>query len=230
MSAAPGSLIKSASALQLRTILDSAPEDADTDLGFETEAPQRSLVDELKDMLALRDAEIAGHADALTKAFADGEEAGRFAAREEFEDSRAEALSLLEDGIVHAAAVLADALKSFETLALQAAMQALQILVDDVGDYRKLLRAAIAQQVAALESETIIAITVSRSDFPDSSELAALEAQLVGPKRTLTLSDEMDAGSCHIALKLGTIEFDMRRSWDEISAILSARPDSEQAE
>lgn len=230
MSAAPGSLIKSASALQLRTILESAADDADADLFVETEAPRRTLADELMETLALRDAEIVGHADALKKAYDEGEEAGRFAARDEFDDSRAEALSLLADGIAKASRVLADALKGFETLALQAAIQALQVLVDDVGDYRKLLAAAIAQQVSELESETIIAITVSRSDFPSSSELAELESQLGGPKRALKLSDEMDAGSCHIALKLGTIEFDMRRSWDEISAILSGRPASEQTE
>lgn len=230
MSAVRGRLIKSAGAGNFPTIMEAVASPGPVELVEEATPPQKSETDELREMLAVRDAEIARHAEAVKAAYAEGEEAGRFAAVEEFEESRDQALAMLSSAIVDARTDLSNALAGFEDLATQVALEALQILVADAGDYRKLLATAIAQRVAALASESIIAITVSRMDFPDSRELADLEAQLGSPKASLKLSDDMEAGCCQIALKVGSLEFDLNRSWNEIADILSTRTNRDQGE
>lgn len=179
------------------------------------------VADPLADKLALYEVAISQHAAALDKAYLDGEEAGKIAAEEMFDQSRKEALSMLEKAFSTALEDLKLALSGFEALSLQVALEALTVLTDNPETHHKILAATIKKQLSALEARGIVSVTVSRSDFPDSRELADLENSLGAPVNSLRLCEEMDAGNCRIALSIGSVEIDLKRSWHEIAETLS---------
>lgn len=177
---------------------------------------------DIMEKLGRCEAEIAGHSAALEKAYAAGEEAGREAAAAEFVDSREAALAALAEGIADARQALATQLEEMEHFALAVAHQALSSLIGDPERYRELIRQMIRQQIAALADQTILSVTVSRFDFPDTRETDALLAEL-GPRTCgLTVSEQLGRGRCDIGLRVGTIEIDLDKNWREIGAALSA--------
>jgi len=183
--------------------------------------PQRSAVVDLMETLALRDAEISRHAAALDDAFAAGEAAGRAAAEETFEDDRADALKLLGDGIAAANTQLATALEAFESLALAVAVEAIDKLTGNPQHFHVMLTSAIGARVREIEQAAIIAINVSRSDFPDTREVAALAGSLGLAEDRLRVDDECEPGECAIKLSLGTVEFGLGDQWAAMSAMLA---------
>jgi hypothetical protein len=180
------------------------------------------MADPLAEKLALYEVAISQHAAALDKAYLDGEEAGKIVAEEMFDQSRKEALSMLEKAFSTALEDLKLALSGFEALSLQVALEALTVLTDNPETHHKILAATIKKQLSALDARSIVSVTVSRSDFPDSRELAELETKLGAPTNTLRLCGEMDSGNSHIALSIGAVEIDLKRSWREIAEMLSA--------
>jgi hypothetical protein len=187
-------------------------------------AAERSPLDELKHKLAQCEAEIDRHADELSKAYQNGQSAGREAAEADFEDSRVEALTQLEAGIALAKTELQKALKDFEALSLELAHAALDTLVGDQVVYKELLSAAIGKQSSALSQSLVHSVTVSRGDFPDSRETDALAEKIKLAPGMIRVSDEVTPGSCSFQLSLGTVEFDLGQGWREISSIL--QPDA----
>lgn len=181
-----------------------------------------SLADPLVEKLALCETAISQHAAELAQAYLDGEEAGKIAAEEQFDQSRKEALLMLEETFLAAGEDLKLALTGFEALSLQVALEALTVLTDNPETQREILAATIKKQLSALEAKSVIAVTVSRSDFPDSRELAQLEASLGAPTNSLILCDDMQPGNSRIALSIGAVEIDLKRSWREIAETLSA--------
>lgn len=217
-----GAVLKSA-APDMYLPLVSAQRDVGSPASTPSEEPAAAVVaDPLAEKLALYEVAISRHAAAVDQAYLDGEEAGKIAAEELFDQSRTEALSMLEKALSIAGEDLKQALSSFEALSLQIALEALTVLTENPETYREILASTIKKQLSALDARSIVSVTVSRSDFPDSRELAELETKLGAPTNTLRLCEKMDSGNSHIALSIGAVEIDLKRSWREIAEMLSA--------
>lgn len=192
------------------------------DVATEAEPVQkRSAMVELIETVALRDAEISKHEEALSAAWAEGEAAGRAAAEEAFEDDRDAALSALKHGIEAAGKDLSRALEGFETLALLVAVEAVEKLTGNAKQYRKVLTDAIKTQVSELQSSTVVSITVARSDFPDTREVAPLSQSLGIEAIKVIVSDDLDASECRIKLLLGQAEINLLGQWDDLKQRLT---------
>jgi hypothetical protein len=181
----------------------------------------RSPVDEVAERLAIREAQIAEHSAALAAAYAEGEVAGRLAAEASFQEDRSLALKALNKALRDANTQLAEALKAFENLALLVAVEAIDKLTSNPETYTAMLVDAIGAQVRSAETNTVLTISVSRLDFPDTREIAALAGAVAVPEAQIKVCDDLDAGICRMDLNLGGIEIDMLRSRDEITALLA---------
>lgn len=222
MTVSRGVVLKSAAKGVYRSLV-SARHNASSAISTPQEAPLPEVVsDPVAEKLALCEAAIFQHTDELVKAYLDGEEAGKIAAEELFDQSRKEALVLLEETFLAARKDLKLALTGFEAFSLLVALEALTVLTDNPETHREILAATIKKQLSALDARSIISVTVSRSDFPDSRELAELETTLGAPTNSLRLCEEMDSGNSRIALLIGAVEIDLKRSWREIAEMLSA--------
>lgn len=222
MTVSRGVVLKSAAKGVYRSLV-SARHNASSAIPTPQEAPLPEVVsDPVAEKLALCEAAISQHTDELVKAYLDGEEAGKIAAEELFDQSRKEALVLLEETFLAARKDLKLALTGFEAFSLLVALEALTVLTDNPETHREILAATIKKQLSALDARSIISVTVSRSDFPDSRELAELETTLGAPTNSLRLCEEMDSGNSRIALLIGAVEIDLKRSWREIAEMLSA--------
>jgi flagellar biosynthesis/type III secretory pathway protein FliH len=186
-----------------------------------TDAPNRSTVVDLMQTLALRDAEIACHPDALEAAYAKGEVDGRAAAGDAFEDDRAAAFDALTEGISSARDDLRRAFEGFEALAMLVAIEAIDKMTGNPEHYRAILVDAIRAQVRDVRDTGILSVTVSRCDFPDTREIAALEHSLGSTSETICVSDDLVRGECRINLQLGEIELGLDRQWDVLKAMLA---------
>lgn len=184
------------------------------------------LIAELRETLAVRDSRIADHDDALAAAYAKGEAAGRSAAEDWFEDSRADALAALEAGLVVARERFAEALLGFEALSIAVAVAAVEQLFGDAAKHRELMVQAIAGQLDRLRDEAVVAISVSRIDFPDTGEIAALSETVGDRAGSLTVRDDLPAGDCVIVLQLGKVELSSRGHWRDIKTALASLTDS----
>lgn len=183
------------------------------------------LIAELREALADRDGKIADHDDALAAAYAKGESAGRSMAEEEFEDSRAEALAALEAGLAAAREQFAEALSGLEALSIAVAVEAVEQLFGDAAKHREFMMQAITTQLDRLRDEAIVAISVSRSDFPDTREIAALAEAVGDHAGSLIARDDLATGECVIALRLGKVEMSSQRQWSDIKTALSSLTD-----
>jgi flagellar biosynthesis/type III secretory pathway protein FliH len=186
-----------------------------------TDAPNHSAVVDLMQTLALRDAEIACHPDAVEAAYAKGEVDGRAAAEDAFEDDRTAAFDALTEGISSARDDLRRAFEGFEALAILVAIEAIDKLTCNPEHYRAMLVDAITAQVHNIRDTGILSVTVSRCDFPDTREIAALEHSLGSASETLRVSDDLGQGECRINLELGEIELGLGRQWDVLKAMLA---------
>jgi flagellar biosynthesis/type III secretory pathway protein FliH len=195
----------------------SAPTDAPS--------PQRSAMVDLIEQIALRDAEIAKHGDALAEAHAKGVTAGRADAEDEFEDSREEALETLRTGVQDASARFEVALKDMEALAILIAVEAVDKLCGDAEQFRAMLVSAVATQVRQTDRASLISVTASRADFPDTREVAALAETLGMNPSQLIVQDDLDPGDCRINLGVGALELGLRSSWDKMKDMLNAISD-----
>ncbi len=185
-------------------------------------SPTRSVIVELMETLALRDADIASHEDALAAAYAHGEESGRAAAQDALEEDRDAALATLKAGVLSARETLAHAMKGFEALAILVATEAVDKLTGNPDHYRSMLTDAIAMQVRNVTDAGIISVTVSRHDFPDPSEIVDLKTSLGAAREMLCVSDDLDRGACNIELALGMGEVSLPRQWDAMKTLLVA--------
>lgn len=192
----------------------------------EPDEPEQREADRLNAEIAALEAEIEGHKEALTAAYDEGFAAGRDAAEAEADDSRDKALELLRQGIEAAQDELKSALSVFESYALQVAAQALETLMGDTGGRRAIMAGAIARQAEALGKSAIVSIAVSRSDFPDSREVAQAVPALSDIETKIAVSDDLPPGRCDIQLKIGTAEIDIDRNWADISSILADTRDN----
>jgi flagellar biosynthesis/type III secretory pathway protein FliH len=178
------------------------------------------VVDQLLDKLAQRDAQIAELEANLSASFTKGEAAGRITAEDEFQDDRTAALEVLKQSLVQAGTDYQNAITSLEKLAMLVSIEAIEKMVGNSTRYRSVLRDLIAHQVKDIDASSLVAIEVSRSDFPDTREVAALEKAFSGYRERLAVLDTLAAGECRIKLTIGALEIGIDQQWGEIKTLL----------
>ena len=174
---------------------------------------------QLREMIVMRDEQIAGHEKAIKDAFDRGKAAGWSEAEETFDHDRETSLAKLSEGIDAARTQLDVALASVEGLALTLAVEIVDKLFGDPSVYHDLLARAINARLRGIEESTILSVTVSRLDFPDTGEVAHLPVA----RDKLVLSEELEAGECRIDLELGGVEFSCLRQWADLKGHLADR-------
>lgn len=177
--------------------------------------------EELRARLDRQEEAILIHEKALAEAYAEGEAAGRVLAEAEFNEDRQAALDLLEQGLNDARAEFAGALASAEGLAALIAREALNKMFGDCGSRQQIVLDLIKHQFAQIERGGVVRVEVSRDDFPDTSEVARLAAQLGLRADALRVSDELSRGDCRVKLRLGSMDIGLSRQWEKISEALS---------
>jgi type III secretion protein L len=166
-----------------------------------------------EDPLAVENARLSKALEAANAAAALAEKRGRAEGRREgaaaavAEDG--ERLELLEKAMAAAAADLAGRLEGIDALALAIARAALAKVFEDPAGEAERVAAAIVAQVSRLRSEAVLAVHVSRADFPDEAALAALP---VGAVR-VAASAELASGECRLDLVLGQADIGPRTQW-----------------
>lgn len=174
----------------------------------------------LETELAERELSIAGHEAGLASAYADGEAAGRIAAEDDFVEDRGEALNALKDALGSAKSELADALSALERLALLVAAEAVEKLLGDAAHYQETLARLISHQVSKIDAASIVSIDVSRDDFADTREVAAIKETIGCVRDKLAVVDELAAGECRIKLAVGALDVGLGQQWGSIKTLL----------
>jgi flagellar biosynthesis/type III secretory pathway protein FliH len=141
-------------------------------------------------------------------------------ARRGFSRDEAAALKILEEGVRDAAARMRDRLSSLDSLALVMCETVLEKLLGEGGHSQDLLTRAITAQMTGLRRQTVLAIHVSATDFPNDGALQKLRGAIgdarIEPKTDLALA----RGECRIDVRLGHIELSLTRHWQAIGAEL----------
>ena len=182
--------------------------------------PLQREIERLHDALAKHDTAIAGHAEALQSARSAGEAAGREAAQEEWVEDHSAALERLEAGLLAAKNSLGVALEQAQALALLVARAALDNLFGDPGSRNETLAALLARQLDRVGRELVVVVEVSRLDFPDTRELAALGQRIGLAKGQLTSLIDLPSAACRMRLRLGTIDLGIDRQWGAVRALI----------
>jgi flagellar biosynthesis/type III secretory pathway protein FliH len=229
MSRTASVVIKSNAAQQVSPLFEALKAQPAPDAAKAADDPRDAEVRRLHQQIAELKESAAAHEAALKDVYDEGFAAGQDAAEAEFDDNREKALEALGAGIDSGAAALKASLARFESYALQAASEALGILVGDGAAFQQIVSQAITRQVANLGKKAVLSITVSRSDFPDSREVVQLSPSLADVEAKIAVSDDLPAGRCDFKLMIGTAEIDVRKSWSEIAKILS-EPESDESD
>lgn len=171
-------------------------------------------------LLEEHNAVIVTHKSALTKAFSEGEEAGRTAMEAEIEDDRAAALALLGEGIDAAKNELGHALENAESIALMVAQMALDKMFGTAEERKAAITDLIRHQFRQIGNDSFVSLEVSRTDFPNTREVAELSAALSIAPDTVRVSDELNAGDCRMRMQLGSLAIGLNRQWGAIRTLL----------
>jgi type III secretion protein L len=177
-------------------------------------------LDKLHALLAERDAALEELKSQIAKARIEGEESGRIAAELAAEDSRAKALELLGKGIEEAREALADGRERMEALALLIARNALDKLFGDDRERKAAIGDLVMRQLSTIERQMLLQIEVSRLDFPDTGELAALAHELGLAAQYISADSDLPAGACRMQLRVGTLDVGVDQQWGAIRGLL----------
>lgn len=187
-------------------------------------------LDRLHALLVERDRSLDEIEARIEKARIDGEAAGRAAAELEAEDNREQALAVLRQGIEQAQEALADGCERMELLALWIARTALEKLFGDDPGRKEAVKALIMRQLRSIERQTLLKIEVSRLDFPDTRELAALAAEIGTDEKLLSANAGFPAGGCRVQLRVGTLEIGIDQQWGAIRGLLDQLAETEEVQ
>ncbi len=182
--------------------------------------PLEREVGRLREELAGREAQIAKHDDELAQACVAAELAGRETAESEFEADRAAATERLEQGIAQARNDLKQAFEQAQALALLVARGTLDKLFGDPGERTEIISALLSEQLERVGRELVVAIDVSRLDFPDTGELKELSERLGLRPGVLEARVDLDEGTCRMRMRLGTIDLGIDRQWGAVRALI----------
>jgi flagellar biosynthesis/type III secretory pathway protein FliH len=145
-----------------------------------------------------------------------GYESGLIAA----EDRQAERLSLLENAMMRAQANLAESLTSLSRLSALLAQDCVDIILGDAGDRAGFIERIIDVQVARIDRAMLAAIHLSRMDFPDDADLAALTARFGSAAIAVTAGADLPSGACVMTLRLGRLSVGIDQQWPVLKTLL----------
>jgi flagellar assembly protein FliH len=185
------------------------------------EAEKTALVREVDEMkLALAEADKK-RGETEQRAKAEGHAEGLKAA----EAAEAERLAALEAALAEMTSAWNERLQGLDELAARIARTALSKLFDSWEDAAEFVTRSIARQVRLMRRETIMAIRVSRDDFPDEAALADLAARAkTGSVRILADAD-LSPGECRADLQLGHLDLGLRSQRKEVTRLLDSLAD-----
>ncbi len=146
-------------------------------------------------------------------------ERGRKQAEANFARDEASRLKALEQALTAAATETSQRLDDLDALSLALAQGALASVFERAGDFDELLIRAIGRELADLKQESVLHVRVSASDFADEEALGAL-VRRIGAAIRIECDDQLDAGACRIALRLGEIELSLPEYWRALRAKL----------
>lgn len=167
-----------------------------------------------------KDAEIAKLLEAIESAYKDGESDGRKAAREAAEDERETLLAALDDAANKAVEAMRVDMASLERLAVLLAIESLNKILGEPGAFADIAPRLIQNQMARLDPLSVVRMQVSPADFPDDARLAALAAGIGHPGLEIIAADDLKSGDCRINLVLGTLDVGLNQQWGQLRAVL----------
>ncbi|KAF0177026.1 MAG: hypothetical protein IV086_06450 [Hyphomonadaceae bacterium] len=135
--------------------------------------------------------------------------AGEAQGRESATRDEAAYRATLEAAVSSSLERLGRELAELETLAPLIAGAALEKVTGDPTAHRDLLGKAIAVQIARLRAEMVLSIRVSPSDFRDDAALGAVAAACGAGRAKIVRDEQLKAGECVIAMRLGQIEMSL---------------------
>ena len=182
--------------------------------------PLEREIERLREKLAGCDARIAVHDDELAQARVAAELAGREAAQAEFEADRAAAVERLEQGIAKARNDLKEGFEQAQALALLVARGTLDKLFGDQGERTEIIAALLSEQLERVGRELVVAVDVSRLDFPDTGEIIKLSERLGLGAGILGAKVDLDGGACRMRMRLGTIDLGIDQQWGAVRALI----------
>lgn len=186
-------------------------------------------MDELARMQALlvaKDAEIAELRTAAEQARTSGEEEGRLAMSLEIAEDRAAQLAVLEANFAESQQAFAGWLQGLEALSLSVAEAAIERMFGADDERQATVAALIGRQLVEIQAQSLIAIDVSRADFPDTSEVALLAASLGIAIERLAVAEDLAAGECRLRLRVGNIDIGIGEQWGAIRGLFAVLADT----
>ena len=157
-----------------------------------------------------------GSKSAIARAYDEGRESGlKEAARDE--QSRC---TTLEKGMINALRAWEQRLIEIEGLAALVARTALAKLFSEHPKLCELVILAIQRQLQQISHETIVALRVSQTDFPDEAAVAALYEQIGGSIQIVVCPD-LSTGECMFDLQLGQADISPLSQWQAMESVLT---------
>jgi flagellar biosynthesis/type III secretory pathway protein FliH len=184
------------------------------------EDPVTAELRRLRDVVSELEAEVAAHPGALEAARAEGEAAGRATAEAEVNEDREKSLELLAAGISVASDRLDDLLGRTELLGLLVARNAIAKLFGEDGAREAVVIGLAKHQLARIDREMLVAIEVSRLDFPDTREVEELAESLGIARTTVLVRDDLAAGDCRMRCRLGALDIGLDQQWGAIRELI----------
>lgn len=193
-------------------------------------APSRSLeqlaLDAARDEIAQLKTCLDEEREAFERACAEARETGKAAGLKAADDGAKQRAEQLEAALHDACAAWNERLARIDTLAVHLARTTLARVFADSDDLAELVRRAVARKVGTLQADSVVAVVVSASDFPDQASRDVLDACRSGG--TIVTDSALASGACRIDLKLGHVDLGIGTLAAELDAafasLLDGRP------
>jgi flagellar biosynthesis/type III secretory pathway protein FliH len=151
----------------------------------------------------------------------------RAAGRKEATADDARRIDLLQEGVADAIAAWRDRLASIDGLAATLAAAALAKVFGDSLDLAALVARTLAHHLERLDQRSVVSVGVSPDDFPDAGALTTLATRAGLAPACIVARQELAAGSCRVALRLGEVELDPTAQWAVLDRALRAMGEGE---
>lgn len=165
----------------------------------------------------------------VERAFEEGTDKGHVAGLAAAEDKQNDRLFRLETAARRAQEGIAAGLVSLERLAALLARECCDKILGNAQDRADLIGYIIAVQIAKIDKSMLLAVEVSREDFPDDEALAALAQRLAPLTVALEANGEMTSGACVMRLRLGRLSIGIDQQWGALKELLTQMSEPEAA-
>lgn len=131
-----------------------------------------------------------------------------------------EKMELLAAGIVEAQEKLDGWLSNLDQQSVSIAHYCIERLFGPGADRSAIVRDLIANQISKLQSELVISIIVSKSDFADDAALDVLAQKLEYPVGKIEALESIKSGGCEMKLSLGSVDIGLDTQWSRLNSAL----------